>query len=431
MRVSPTRAGCALLTVAFVLAWSSPALAAAGDLDPSFGGDGRVSTHVDDRYSGANAVAIQADGAIVVVGSASSSQGSALAVVRYLSGGALDATFGGDGRVTTPVGGGTCDTANVVAIQPDGKIVVAGSSGCRHIKLVLVRYGSDGTPDNSFGGDGIVVTPFGGPRCDAEAFGVAIQPDGKIVAAGMAKCRDAKFAAVRYETDGTLDPSFSGDGWVTIDVTSAWDIAYGVAVQADGRIVMAGAGATETDGARFALVRLNADGTRDTTFGGDGKVTTPPTDCIAAARAIAIQADGKIVVAGFDGCIDRFAIARYRTNGHLDPGFGGDGTVTTSFTCPQSDANAVAIQPDGKIVAAGFAVCAAQHDYLFRFGVARYDADGTLDATFGSGGIAVTPFSCESLGNGVALQGDGNIVEAGVLLCDRGSKFAAVRYLGS
>jgi uncharacterized delta-60 repeat protein len=419
-----------VLTSALVLMSSIPAMAAAGDRDPSFGGDGRVSTHVDFRFSGANAVALQADGKIVAAGTAGYPD-STFALVRYNSDGTLDTSFGGDGRVTTPIANGRCVTANGAVIQADGKIVAAGSTGCRREKVALVRYGADGTPDATFGGDGTVTSPFGGRRCDAEAFAVALQADGKIVVAGMAKCREAKFAVVRYDTDGTLDTAFSGDGWATADVAIRWDIAYGVAIQADGKIVAVGAGATETDHARFALTRFDTDGTLDISFGGDGKVTTPPDDCISAAKAVAIQANGKIVAAGFDGCIDRFAIARYRTNGHLDPTFGSDGKVTTSFTCPQSDANAVAIQADGKIVAAGLAVCAAQHDYLFRFSVARYDTDGTLDGAFGNGGTAVTPFSCEALGSGVAIQNDGNIVVAGTLFCDRNSKFAAVRYLGA
>jgi uncharacterized delta-60 repeat protein len=419
-----------VLASAFIIMSSTPATAAAGDRDSSFGSDGRVSTRVDSRFSGANAVALQADGKIVAAGTAGYPD-SAFALVRYNADSTLDDTFGGDGRVTTPVANGQCVAANAVAIQADGKIMAAGSTGCRREKVALVRYDSDGTPDAAFGGDGMVILPFGGPSCDAVAFAVALQADGKIVAAGMAKCREAKFAVVRFDADGGLDTAFSGDGWATADVAFRWDIAYGVAVQADGKIVAVGAGATETDHARFALTRFDTDGTLDTTFGGDGKVTTPPDDCISAAKAVAIQADGKIVAAGFDGCIDRFALARYRTNGHLDPTFGSDGKVTTSFTCPQSDANAVAIQADGKIVAAGFAVCAARHDYLFRFGVARYEADGTLDGSFANGGTIVTPFSCEALGNGLAIQNDGNIVVAGTLFCDRNSKFAAVRYLGA
>jgi uncharacterized delta-60 repeat protein len=419
------------LSAALVLALASVAHAAAGDLDPTFGGDGRVSTHVEVRFAGANAVALQADGKVVAAGTASSNDTSSLALVRYDADGSLDPAFGGHGRITLTIGNGNCVEGNAVAIQSNGKIVVAGRSGCRNGRFAVARFETDGTLDPTFGGDGVVTTRFGGPRCDAGAFGVAIQGDGSIVAAGQANCRDARFAAARYGADGALDPTFGGDGRVTTDVARDWDVASAVSVQADGTIVLAGTASIETGRSRFGVTRYEADGSLDTTFGGDGIVTTPPRDCIAQGKAVAVQTDGKIVVAGFDGCIDRFALARYRVGGHLDASFGTGGVVTTSFRCPQSDAEGVAVQPDGSIVVAGWAVCEAHRDLVFRFAAARYGSDGALDPGFGSSGTVLTPYACDAMGHAVALQPDGAIVVAGGLLCDVGSKFAAVRYLGA
>ena len=420
------------LSAALVLGGAAaPARAAAGDLDPTFGGDGRVSTHVDVRFAGANAVALQADGKVVAVGTAGTNDTSFLTLVRYDADGSLDASFGGDGRVTVAIGNGKCVEGNGVALQGDGRIVVVGRTGCRHGRFAVARFDTDGTLDATFGGDGVVSTRFGGTRCDADAFGVALQGDGAIVAAGQANCRDARFAAARYATDGTLDPTFGGDGRVTTDVARNWDVASAVAIQADGKIVLAGTASIETDRSRFGVVRYGTDGAVDTTFGGDGIVTTPPQDCIAQGKAVAVQPDGKIVLAGFDGCIDRFALARYRVGGHLDAGFGSGGVVTTAFPCPQSDAEGVAVQPDGSIVAAGWAVCEAHRDVVFRFAAARYGSDGSLDSGFGSDGTVLTPYACDAMGHAVALQPDGGIVVAGGLLCDTDTKFAAVRYLGA
>jgi uncharacterized delta-60 repeat protein len=227
----------------------------------------------------------------------------------------------------------------------------------------LARYNADGSLDPTFGFGGQQVTDFvGGPD---EARGVAIQADGKIVAAGVAICDPCvlpvipvphDFALVRYDSDGSLDNTFDGDGRVTTDFEGNQDEALGVALQQDGKIVAAGS-ATQSSGARlFALARYATNGSLDTAFDGDGKVTTQFSED-DGARAVAIQRDGKIVAAGFtfpfSGQSD-FALARYNTNGSLDTIFGGDGTVTTDFGT-FDHANAVALQGEGRSVAAGVA----------------------------------------------------------------------------
>lgn len=320
--------------------------------------------------------------------------------------GDLDTTFSDDGKVTTDFTSAE-DTAYGVAIQDDGKIVVAGTT--RYRRFALARYNTDGSPDTTFSGDGKVTTDFT-PRGDA-AYAVAIQADGKIMAAGYAQFHgDLKFALARYTTDGSLDTTFSGDGKVTTDFTSGADGAYGVAIQDDGKIVaVGGAGGHELAPQTFALARYRPNGRLDTTFSGDGKVRTNfwrgGGD---SAYAVAIQEDGKIVAAGGDS---RFALARYRPGGGLDATFGGDGKVSTSIRtiCCGSDAGvfAVAIQPDGKIVAAGVAA-------LCCFALARYNSNGSLDTTFDDDGKVTSEESFGGFAYGVAVQADGKIVAAGM-----------------
>jgi uncharacterized delta-60 repeat protein len=193
------------------------------------------------------------------------------------------------------------------------------------------------------------------------AFGVAIQADGKIVAAGGAGSA-YRFALARYNPNGTLNPTFSGDGKVVTNFSTQYERAFAVAIQADGKIVAAGEGSGGLGG-RFALVRYNPDGTLDLTFSGDGKLLTNFTTGFDQAFAVAIQPDGKIVAANFR----RFALTRYNPDGTLDPTFGGDGKVTTNFTAGDDYANGVAIQADGRMVAAGRAGGSGG-----RFALARY-----------------------------------------------------------
>ena len=292
-------------------------------------------------------------------------------------------------------------------------------------RFALARYNIDGTLDASFGGDGRVTTNFSASADFAN--GVAIQTDGKIVATGRAGGSGGRVAVARYNTDGTLDTSFSGDGKVATNFTAGDDRADHVAIQDDGSIVVAGTAGNFSRNARFALVRYSADGTLDATFGGDGKVTTNVTPGFDAAFALAIQpGDQKIVAAG--EARRKVAVLRYNPDGSLDSTFSGDGKVTTNFTTGLDYADDVALEPGGKVVTAGSA------DYFghSRFAVARYDSDGTLDTTFGGDGRVTTNFTPGWDGAyDVEIQPtDGNIVAAGGA-GNRGRKFALVRYLGT
>ena len=383
--------------------------AASGGLDPSFGVGGKVTT----SFSGfdqeaASAVAIQADGKIVTAGEG----GHTFALARYETNGSLDATFDGDGKVTTEFGSNA--VAYAIAIQKkDGKIVVAGGSS--NDGFVLARYNTDGSLDETFDDDGKLTTGFGNV-----AGAVEIQPDDKIIAAGLkADSSENAFALARYNSDGSLDTTFGGDGMVTTNHGGLYGATgdYGVndiVLQADGKIVAAGMGGLASD---FLLARYDTDGDLDPTYGTGGLAFTE-FGGYDEANALVIQPDGKIVAAGLGN--GRFALARYKTDGTLDTGFDGDGKVRTPFFGEDVEsAHGMAIQDDGKIVVVG----RARHNGDLSYAIARYQTDGWLDgrATTGFGDPADVGILCpadredcsEDAANGVAIQSDGMIVVVG------------------
>lgn len=416
------------------LAITTAASAQVGELDTSFGGDGRVATDVTARGDTATSVAVQPDGKIVVAGGAGWNKNPRFLLLRYNADGALDTSFGGDGKVTTDFGGAE-DAAWGVVIQADGKIVAAGDAalGTGNSRFAIARYNADGTLDTSFGGDGKVTTQF--TRHDDPVAGLALQADGKIVVSGGAAQDgpNSNFALARYNSDGTLDPTFAGDGKVKTDFVGRHDFANAVVIQTDGKIVAAGlAGFSRTRGkGRFSLARYNADGTPDATFSGDGKLTTNFTRGDDSVQGVAIESDGSIVTVGIAAYNSRnatFALARYTPDGTLDDGFDADGKVRTDFNGSPAYAYDVVVQPDGKIIAAG--VAAGQGG---RFAIARYGTGGELDATFSGDGTAVTNFSSHNdFAYGVVQQADGNLLLAGGSNWGgSNAKVALARYLGA
>jgi uncharacterized delta-60 repeat protein len=422
------RPGLTLIAaVALVLAIANPAAAPPGDLDPTFDGDGLVTTDFAGDTDQAFGMAIQGDGKIVAAGNAVVSGNYDFALARYNTDGSLDSTFDGDGLVITDFAGET-EVAHGVAIQGDGKIVAAGVafvSGT--FDFALARYNTDGSLDTTFSGDGLVTTDFAGDT--DRAFGMAIQGDGKIVAAGFAGVSGTvDFALARYNTDGSLDTTFDGDGLVITDFAGDAEVAYGVAIQGDGKIVAAGL-AVVSGIDDFALARYNTDGSLDTTFSGDGLVTTDFAGSTDRAFGMAIQGDGKIVAAGFafvSGTQD-FALARHNTDGSLDTTFSGDGLVTTDFAGSFDQVYAVAIQANGKILAAGCVRCFGGTD---DFALARYNTDGSLDTTFSGDGKVTTDFAGGTdQAYAVAIQANGRIVAAGTaFVSGTNLDFALARY---
>ncbi len=343
-----------------------------------------------------------------------------LQAILWAAPGDLDSSFGDDGIVTTDIGGtDDSDMANGVAIQNDGKIVAAGSGGNGGGNdFSVVRYNTDGSLDSSFGTNGKVITDTGGDH--DEASSIAIQENAKIVVAGGRMFAGAfDFVVVRYNTDGTPDSSFGTSGIVTTNI-SGYSAVKSVAIQSDGKIVVAGIGESSS-GYNFAIVRYNTDGTPDSSFGTAGIVTT---DVNGSASSVTIQDDGKIIAAGdsYDGdSIIYFALIRYNTDGTPDISFGTNGIVTTNIgSVGYSDAKSVLVQKDGKIVAAG-RTNTETHPY---FALVRYNSNGTLDTSFGTDGVVITEVSSADGADSVTIQDNGKIVVAGGMFSD----FALVRY---
>ena len=434
----------AALSLILLIGSQNVGMAAAGDLDPTFGVGGKVTTDLKRSTDLANAVAVQTDGKLVVVGETYKNNDSSnedFAVARYNTDGTLDTTFGSRGRVRTDFPT-LAAIPSAVVIQPDGKIVVAGGAFPLFTfagNFEVVRYNPNGSLDNSFGSGGIVTTFF--PQ-GSYAFAVALQSDGKIIAAGThfvdfnpGDMSDTDFALARYNPDGSLDSTFGSGGLVTTDFFGTEDDVFEVLIQPDGKIVAVGSANDPADFYDFAAVRYLSNGTLDTTFGVGGKVSTDfGRRGMDQALSAALQADGKIVAAGFaisvDGIRENFAVARYTANGVLDTTFNNRGLQQIDFGSCCQDAWQVLVQSDGKIVTVGFPNSEqSDSDFL----LARLNSTGSLDTTFGIGGKVRTSFG--NLGGGAQgglLQADGKIVAVGFQAISGvggGVDFALARYL--
>ncbi|NMC34022.1 MAG: hypothetical protein GYA36_16400, partial [Veillonellaceae bacterium] len=297
------------------------------------------------------------------------------------------------------------DAAYALAIQADGKIIAAGSAGA------FTRYNTDGSVDLSFGDAGHV-------DFTSIARDIAVQDDGKILVAGTG------FGLKRYNSDGSLDATFGDGGTVHFSVGKGTAIGYSLAIQDDGRIVVAGTWTKSNDSA-LMIVRYNVDGTLDNTFDSDGILTFAFEGDETDVTSVALQDDGKIVVAGCVGeSLDQdFLVVRCNSDGSMDNTFGDLGIVRTDFEGERDLANSVAIQSDGKIVLAGW----AYSDFKGRSALARYNIDGALDTTFDTDGKAITdllPLTTDDCAYGMVIQPDGQIALAGKSSDD----FAVVRY---
>jgi uncharacterized delta-60 repeat protein len=411
----------------------------AGQLDPTFGNGGIVTTAGLNigGFGTALAVLLQPDGKEVAVGGWSARNGSGFALVRYTPSGTLDSTFGSGGVVTLNFG----QLGTGAALQSDGKIVVVGSGGGG---FALARFNTNGTLDNTFGKKGEVTTSFvSGIYTGAIARSVAIQADGKIVLAGYTGGNTyaaQQWAVARYNANGTLDTTFGSGGKVISAISPSGNVIYGLAIQPDGKLLVAG----DYNAEYFAVGRYNSNGSFDTSFGNSGVVTTAvvtlPNSQGDLARKLTLQSDGKIVVVGGGSAVsvdgsttyDFWDLARYNSDGSLDTSFGGTGCVTEPFGY---SAYAVGIEPsDGKIVVAGEGFISGNGPAV---GVARFDLDGSLDTTFNGTGVVFTQIDTSShfsWASALAIcpitgsANDGKIVIAGG---GRSVGSAVVRYLPS
>lgn len=350
------------------------------------------------------------------------------------SDGTVDRNFGSTGKVLADFGSNHNEYARAVAVQPDGKIVVAGTSvpvGGGNARIALARFTNAGLPDPTFGTGGVVITDISPQAFGEEANSVAVQPDGRILAGGFAwNGLNYDFLVLRYTATGEPDSGFGSGGIAMIPVGSGDDFGQAMALLSDGRILVAG---HVNNGADYdvALVRLSSTGTLDANFGTNGKVVTQggigSNDVVTS---MVLQPNDQIVVAGasFNGTGYDFTVLRYNPGGSLDGIFGAGGRVVTSLTSEEDRALAVRVQPDGKILLAGQVTNGGNSD----FAVLRYSGFGILDSGFGSGGIVQTPIgSGNDHGRGMVLQSDGRILVAGGAESGGGYDFALARYAGN
>lgn len=388
-------------------------------LDSTFNDDGISTLDFGESYESVFSIAVQADGKIVTGGFTEASGKQKYAVSRYLVDGTLDNTFNGTGSNTHHVGTEQLDVIYSIAIQIDGKIVAAGRSFNSQPAISVARYNVDGTLDNTFSGDGKLTTDPSAGGYGGEAQVVKLQADGKILVAGGAfDGSNQYFAVTRYLTDGTLDNTFGGDGIVTTDifVYNSNEYANGLLIQPDGKIILTGSTYnTIINDVEVAAIRYNADGSLDVSFDGDGITTGDIGDTQDYMFCSALQADGKIIVAGFsvgsvaDDDYD-MSITRFNPDGSFDTGFDGDGKRIIDLTPDEDDViNAIAIQDDGKILLVGYNTTSFEN----HFTLTRLNSNGSTDIDFGVGGTFVSDFSPFDIGLSVAIQPDGKILAGG------------------
>ena len=388
-----------------------------GSVDSSYGFNGySISVSFNDAYA-----ALQPDGKIVMAG-------SGFNMARINANGMIDSSFGNNGMQTADFNSNSW--ASAVAIQPDGKIAVAGTYDNGSTYFAVTRYNSDGSPDHTFNGTGQVLTDFGEGVQSATTIG--IQANGKIVAGGYAEISggaDADFAIARYNTDGSPDSTFNNDGRQTTDFGN-YDNAYSLALQSDGKIILAGPSVGPNS--NFAIARYNIDGGLDNSFNGNGKQTTNLiTDFETGNSVVAIQSNGKIVVAGYTpGGTNHndFVVARFNTNGSIDNTFNNNGVLTIDFTSSDDYSGSVAIQSDDKIVVTGYSYIYSPVT-IQHLAVARYNPDGSLDSSFADNGkLEGISKQQYTVFNSSVIQADGKLLAAGSAWNGSNYDFAVARY---
>ncbi len=406
--------------------------AAPGDLDSAFGTGGKVLTGIGAGAVTGRGMVIQPDGKIVVAGATDlNNPTSDFLVIRFNADGTLDTTFDGDGKATTDFGGKS-DSAFAVALQSDGRIVVVGHSGTTTADrdFAVARYNTDGSLDTSFDGDGRATTDFGG--ASDEAYAVAIAPTGKIVVAGNTSARNGDFAAVRYLTDGSLDTSFDSDGRVTEDgpcqgnCFNGFDRARGVVIYPDGKIIIGGdSRPANSNQVSFATVRYLDSGALDTSWGSAGRAWDSPA-ANSMATSMALRPDGRIVVAGGFSSSSTGDMRGFAQVIFSLTGFIGNGEITTNLPgFPQTNYQI------NSIFFQPDGKMVVVGNFGSRFLVARY-LNGTLDPLFGNNGYVTTEMNPTATSGGayaVGIQADGKIVAAGYQQSPTGGEIAVARYL--
>lgn len=417
--------------------------AAPGRMDSTFG---VVTTALDDLdvQTRIARIATQPDGKLVVAGSRGARVPSGqyyekdFWLARFNADGTPDVTFGQGGEVITEAPESSQPSQIVdVVILSDGKILAGGwagtnSAGYATADLALARYHADGTLDTTFGSGGIVTQDFAG-RNDGQQVYLLPQSDGRVVAVSRSETADGyRLVLVRYLADGTVDGSFGSGGYTFADLGPLLLLVTGAGVQPDGGIVVI---TTQQSGSTFQFRRFHTNGVADATFGSGGVVTTYPTSFQGSYRAL-VHRDGRIVIPGsvLNGTTRHLAVSQFNPDGTPDSSFGGDGVATADFGRNSEGYAAIAVQPDGKVIAGGITWTLSPSNQMF--GLARFNADGSIDTTFGTNGTVTTDVAVGTHDRpmDIAVQPDGKFAVGGEVVVPGSTysdvKTVVVRYLG-
>ncbi len=407
-----------------------------GTLDPFWAngsalGSGKLITAVGPRHDRSSAMAVQSDGRVLVAGFCLD---IGLCATRYNTDGTLDASFGGTGKLPQVFVPNAANVSPSLALLPDGKFLLAGT--CVDLgdnDFCVFRFNADGSIDSSFAAGGSVITPIG--SADDRARAMLLQPDGKIVVAGTCNNGiDSDFCTARYLPSGTLDASFGSAGKIITAFSNRDDVVNAMLLQPDGKLVLVGScnNGTTTD---VCALRYEINGTLDASFGSGGKLITVVGSGNSDASAVALQPDGKLLIAAqcVSGSTIDFCTLRYNANGTLDASFGTSGTLVTSVGAGNDFVTAMTLQPDGKLILAGHCAVSGQLDFC----AVRTTAAGALDTTFGTGGKLITaissgatPATSNDFVTAMALQPDGKLLLAGYCRSGSFDKFCVARYDG-
>jgi len=430
IRYRPGPAGRIALGLSLVLSFAFPAFSEPSGFDRTFGTGGQLVTQIGAKAV-VQAIAVQPDGKIVAVGQNAPPDeftSTDFILARYEANGSLDTSFGTGGVVTTDVIGDFEYAADVLVQKADGKIIVVGyvrpASMTPSSSWVVIRYNADGTRDNAFGTNGrAIITMFFSPV--TTAYAAAFQPDGK----------DTALVLARLQPNGAIDNSFGELGKV-IDLVNFYTEGFAVAVQPDGKILAGGLACPDVNvnPKQSVVVRYTTTGGRDISFGQIGVVSVPLSTLSSAVKDISLQPDGKIVGAGFatpsggNGTTD-FAAFRLLSNGASDPSFGSDGKIILQMGDLNDTVEGLALQPDGKIVLTG--TSSGSQNPLGEMAIVRLRPDGTPDTTFDTDGKLVIPAAnAESNLTDLEIQPNGRIVGGGAFADDDESGFSLIRLLG-
>jgi len=390
-------------------------------LDNTFGVNGTKTTSFQTSAL-ANCLVIQPNGNIIMAGSANND----FALARYTKDGKPDNSFGNKGSLTTDFNSGGDDFANAIALRKDGKIIVAGyTNKDLNTDFAIACYHSDGSLDNSFGMEGKVIVDFGNGTDQATA--IAIQPDNKMVVAGFSwNGHDNDFSLTRYSANGIRDISFGDNGRVVTDFGSSMEYIYSLIIKPNGKILVSGF-SNQNGNSDFAVAQYNLDGTQDIMFGNGGVSLADFGSNFDHAYSMQLQPDGKIIVAGSTGVgpYSKFAMVRFLEDGGLDYEFADGGLLTDHIGSASNYATSVSMQLDGKIILAGFAYNGNSND----FAMARYTPNGTIDHSFNLNGKLVSPIGkSEDVAYSVGVQPDGKILLAGFSTNNATNEFTLSRF---